>query len=197
MTEATNSSTLLSSAWEVFGLFMIPVGGGIPAGVVLAKKRGLSWIIMTILYFISDICLAFLFEPITMLFVAAGKRSPLLARVKEAMKKSVKKQSANYGVNLGPLSLIMLSFGVDPMTGRSAALAAGHGFVAGWALAIIGDMFFFLMIMASTLWLEGILGDGTATTLIIMVAMMLGPGLVRKVRDRFRASQTKSSQSLP
>ena len=195
MAAATNSTNLLTSAWEVFVLFMIPVGGGIPAGVVLAKKRGLSWMMMTVLYFISDICLAFLFEPITMLFVAAGKRSPFLARIKEAMKQSVKKQSSNYGVNLGPFALIMLLFGVDPMTGRSAALAAGHGFVAGWTLAILGDMVFFLLLMASTLWLEGILGDGTLTTLIIMVAMMLGPGLVRKARERWRSWQTKSSQS--
>jgi hypothetical protein len=79
----------------------------------------------------------------------------------------------------------MIAFGVDPITGRAATVAAGHGFLSGWTLAIIGDMFFFLVLMSSTLWLNNILGDGTWTAIIVMVGMMVLPGLIRRVRDRW------------
>src|SRR5690242_17030101 len=76
-------STWLSHAWAVLALFLIPIGGGIPAGVLLAKSHGLAWPITTILYFISDVILAFIFEPLMWLFVAGAKRSPFFARIKE------------------------------------------------------------------------------------------------------------------
>lgn len=177
-----NSSTA-THAWEVFTLFTIPWGGGIPAGVVLAQKRGLAWPMMTVLYFFSDVALAFVFEPLMLGLSRASKRFEFMKRFKEGYKRAVQK-TANYGVKMGPFSLIMISFGADPMTGRTAALAAGHGFVRGWALAIIGDMFFFLLLMASTLWLQGILGDGTLTTIIITVAMLVAPAVFRRIRER-------------
>src|SRR6185437_2860685 len=113
----------ISSAWEVLMLFLIPVGGGIPGGVVLAKNRGLAWPIMMILYFISDVILACVFEPLMLLVIAGGKKSPFLSKLVEAMRQSVKKTTSQYGTTLGPLALVMVSFGVDPMTGRSVAKA--------------------------------------------------------------------------
>lgn len=76
----------------------------------------------------------------------------------------------------------MIAFGVDPMTGRSVARAAGHGFIMGWMFAIAGDMLYFGVLMVSTLWLNGILGDGTWTTIIILAAMMIVPWLIKKIR---------------
>jgi hypothetical protein len=170
----------ISSAWEVFVLFSIPIGGGIPAGVLLARSRGIDWQVMLILYFISDVLLALLFEPLVLLVNWAGKRSRALAKALEALRKSTNKTISKYGV--GPFSLITISFGIDPMTGRTAALAAGHGFISGWTLAILGDMLFFTLLMGSTLWLNNILGDGTWTAVIIMVAMVVVPALVRRLR---------------
>jgi hypothetical protein len=160
MAQASSSISSISSAWEVFMLFSIPIGGGIPAGVVLAKSRGLHWPVMTVLYFISDVALACVFEPFMMLVRLSGKRYPLMARFIEAFKKSTDKTIARYGIKPGPVTLIVIAFGTDPMTGRTAALAAGHGFFSGWTLAIMGDMVFFAVLMASTLWLNNILGDG-------------------------------------
>ena len=50
---------------SVLKLFLIPVGGGIPAGVMLAQAKGVAWPVTTLLYLVSDIILAFLFEPCT------------------------------------------------------------------------------------------------------------------------------------
>ena len=78
--------------------------------------------------------------------------------------------------------LVMIAFGVDPMTGRAAAKAAGHGFLAGWTVAIAGDMIFFSIVAASTLCLNSVLGDGTWTAIIIMFAMMFIPPLIRRFK---------------
>jgi hypothetical protein len=135
------------------------------------------------LYFISDVILACLFEPFVLVMILAGKRYPLVARFNEAIKKSTANTISKYSIKPGLFSLVMISFGIDPMTGRTAALAAGHGFISGWVLAILGDMIFFSLIMISTLWLNNVLGDGTWTALIIMVAMIVVPYLIRRLRQ--------------
>ena len=79
--------------------------------------------------------------------------------------------------------MVIIAFGVDPMTGRAAAYAAGHSFLSGWAIAILGDMIFFAVVMTSTIWLNNILGDGTWAVLIIMVAMMAIPVITRRFKN--------------
>lgn len=177
----------LVDAWEVLLLFVIPIGGGIPGGVLLAKSKGLPWTEMVVLYFISDILLAICFEPITWGFLWLSERVRVLAKLRWAFRESMNRTIARYGVNPSPLKLILISFGVDPMTGRAAALAAGHGFISGWAIAIAGDMIFFTMLMISTLWLNNILGDGTWAVVIIIIVMTLVPYLIRRVRGFFAA----------
>jgi len=173
----------LKKSWEVFLLFTIPVGGGIPAGVLLAQSKGIGWIAMSILYFISDVCLAFVFEPIMMFFGWLAKYSKFLTLFIGNMKAMTDRTVAAYGHKPGPFLLIAIAFGVDPMTGRAAALAQGHGFIGGWAVAIAGDMLFFWVIMVSTIWLNNLLGDGTWTAVIIMILMFTIPPLVRKVKN--------------
>lgn len=183
----------LSSAWDVLVLFLIPVGGGIPAGVLLARDRGLAWPIMAILYFISDIILACVFEPLMLLVIAAGKRFTFFARLREAFRKMRSKSTAQYGTRMGPLALVLVAFGVDPMTGRAAAAAAGHGFIAGWAIAIAGDMIYFMVLMVSTLWLNNVLGDETRTTVIILLGMMIIPAIVRRLREARRPKELSAA----
>ncbi|MDE2105223.1 MAG: hypothetical protein KGL39_48810 [Patescibacteria group bacterium] len=166
-------------------LFLIPVGGGIPAGVLLGKTRGLSWEVVAGLYFVSDVILALAFEPVLRGFVLLARRVPFLARVGAAMKESMARTAATFTPGAGPIALIMIAFGVDPMTGRSAALAAGHGFVGGWTLAITGDMLYYGVIAVSTLRLNRIIKNPNTTMWIILGAMFLLPMLVRRLREGF------------
>ncbi len=174
----------MKDAWDVLILFLIPIGGGIPGGVLLARSRGLEWPLMMLLYFISDVILACLFEPILKGLIILGRRTPRLQRWVDIFKRAVQKSVSHYGTGLGPLALVMIAFGVDPMTGRAAAAASGHGFVAGWLIAIAGDMIYFTVLMVSTLWLNHILGDGTWTMLIILGLMIFAPILIRRFRER-------------
>ncbi len=169
--------------FPVLMLFLIPVGGGIPAGVLLARKSGIAWPVAAGLYFTSDVILAFAFEPILRLFVELGKKIPFLARVATAMKVSMDRMAAHYGgVGAGPFTLIMIAFGVDPMTGRAAAMAAGHGFVAGWAIAIAGDMIYYGVIAFTTLRLSSYFKDPNTTMLIVLCAMIVVPMMARRLK---------------
>lgn len=166
---------------SVLLLFLIPVGGGIPAGVLLARAHHLAWPVTAGLYCVSDILLAFLFEPVLRLLMLAGKRVRFIAIMGEAMKLATSRATAHYG-GAGPVALILVAFGVDPMTGRAAAAAAGHGFVAGWAIAIAGDMLYFGVVMAATLRLNAALGSPNRTMFIILAAMFLLPVLIRRLK---------------
>lgn len=186
--------TLFSSAyflklWDVFFLFAVPIGGGIPAGVLLAKSRGVDWSTMTGLYFLSDLLLAILFEPMMMLFIWARERSDFLTKLSDNVKQATARTLSGYGAKPGPIMLVIIAFGVDPMTGRAAAMAAGHNFISGWAIAIAGDMIFFAVLAISTLCLNSVLGDGTWTVIIIMALMIGIPPLIRKIKQKFNSAK--------
>jgi hypothetical protein len=169
---------------SVLKLFIIPVGGGIPAGVLLAQAKGLAWPITTGLYLVSDLVLALAFEPILRLFAALCGRVSFLARFGAALKTATARSVAHFsGTGAGPFALVMIAFGVDPMTGRTTAHAAGHGFVAGWSIAIIGDMLYFAVIALTTLRLNSYFRDPNTTMLIVLGAMFVVPMLVRYVRS--------------
>jgi uncharacterized membrane protein len=172
--------------WDVLLIFTIPFGGGIPGGVMLAQSRGLPWPIMMILYFISDVMLACAFEPAMHLFIKLGKRIQVFQKFSAIMRLTIQKTIEHYGHSSGIFALIMIAFGVDPMTGRAVAMAAGHGMIVGWMIAIAGDMMYFSLLMISTLWLKSVIGDGTWTMLIIFALMMILPNLFRKIQNKFQ-----------
>jgi hypothetical protein len=121
--------------FSVLMLFFIPVGGGIPAGVLLAQTKGLAWPVTAGLYLVSDVLLALAFEPVLRLLAWLAGKVPFLARFSARMKTALDRSTAHFtGTGAGPITLIMFSFGADPMTGRTAAMAAGHGFLMGLGL---------------------------------------------------------------
>ena len=172
----------------VLMLFLLPVGGGIPAGVLLARSHGLAWPVTAGLYLVSDVLLALAFEPILRLLVRLSRQVPFLTRLGAAMKEVMARSAAHVGgPGAGPFTLILIAFGVDPMTGRASALAAGHGFLAGWAFAIAGDMLYYAVIALTTLQLNAVIKNPNTTVLVVLGAMILVPMLIRSVRSRFKS----------
>jgi len=168
---------------EVFKLFLLPVGGGIPAGVLLARDSGIAWPVTAGTYLVSDLVLALAFEPVLRLFALIFGAIPAFSRIAAAFR-AANARSVNQfaGTSTGPLALVLVSFGVDPMTGRSTALAAGHGFIAGWAFAIAGDLLYFAVIALTTLKLNRYLKDPSTTVGLVLAAMLLVPMLLRRFR---------------
>ena len=171
-------------------LFLIPIGGGIPAGVLLAQAHAMPWEITSALYLLSDVLLALAFEPVMLLVIAAGRKVPFLARLAWAFRAATLQLTSHYK-GAGPFGLIMVAFGVDPMTGRAAAAAAGHGFLTGWAIAITGDMLYFWVVMASTLKLHAYLRNPDTVMWIILAGMFLLPVLIRRIKNACYKSQPK------
>lgn len=183
MSLAPAFSQTLASSLSVLKLFVIPVGGGIPAGVLLARQRALAWPLMALTYLVSDILLALAFEPLLHLGRRWGTRSRVGARVGAAFKQATELSVAHFrGTGAGPLALVMIAFGVDPMTGRASALAAGHGVITGWIIAITGDMLYFALIAVSTLGLNRWIRDPDTTMWLVLAAMFLLPVAVRRGR---------------
>lgn len=183
--QLAGSVPLQTTMVSVFKLFLLPVGGGIPAGVLLADSRGLAWPVTAALYLASDVVLAVVFEPILRLLAAVAKKVRCLARV-GAVSKALSERSAQHfsGTGAGPMALVMIAFGVDPMTGRTAALAAGYGFVGGWAVAIAGDMLYYAVIALTTLRLNSYFHDPNTVMLIVLAGMFLVPMVVQYFRTR-------------
>ena len=168
---------------SVLMLFLIPVGGGIPAGVLLARDKGLAWPVTAGLYLISDILLALAFEPVLRLLAWVAGKVPFLARLSARMKAAMARSREHFsGTGAGPISLVMISFGVDPMTGRASAMAAGHGFLMGWVFAIAGDMLYYAVIAVATLHLNQYIRDPDTTMWIVLAAMLVVPMIIRAFR---------------
>ena len=172
-----------AGAWGVFLLFLMPVGGGIPAGVLLASARGVSVLVMMALYFVSDLILACIFEPLLLGLRALGRLIPPLGRFGQRFMAAAQWSGMQTGSGAtGPLRLVLVAFAVDPMTGRAAAAAAGHGFVPGWAIAITGDMLYFALLASATLGMHHLLGDARLTVGVMLLVMFVASALVRRWR---------------
>jgi hypothetical protein len=147
---------------------------------------------MSIVYFFSDILLAIFFEPMMRVFIWLSQHFKALAYIRDTFRESNRRTMKLYGGKPSPLILVAIAFGVDPMTGRAVALAAGHGFIAGWVIAIIGDMFFFAVVAVSTIKLNNVLGDGTWTAVIIMLGMLIVPALIRRFQKKKESAPTET-----
>ncbi len=169
-------------------LFLIPVGGGIPAGVLRAQALGLGWAPTAALYALSDVILALAFEPLLRLLRHGGRRVPRLVAVKAALKEALARSAAPYaGPGAGPLALVLVAFGLDPMTGRATAHLAGHGPLSGWALAIAGDLLYYALVAAATLGLNARLRNPNLTVALVLGGFLLLPMALRAVRSRLAA----------
>jgi hypothetical protein len=171
-------------AWGVFLVFVTQIGAGIPLGVLMARNAGISPVVMAGLYMASDVVLAVTMEPILALLRWLGQRVEFLARLGNRLSRFSGAAGLQGGGVRGPLGLILFSFSVSPTAGRAASEAAGHGFVSGWTLAIIGDMFYFGLVMASTLWVSSVFGDDRLSIGAVLLGTWLLPMLIRRVRGQ-------------
>jgi hypothetical protein len=187
-------TTWPAGAAGAFLLFLVPVGGGIPLGVLMARDGGISPLITALLYLASDVVIAVFTEPWLAFVRWLGRHVPFVGRIGERLARLSGGAGLRDGGARGPLGLILVSFTTSPTMGRAAAGAAGHGFLSGWGLAITGDMLYFVLLMASTLWISGVLGDERLTIGAVLVATWVLPTLIRHLRG----SRTKlASRAAP
>jgi hypothetical protein len=190
----------LPTSWPAGGLgafllFLVPVGGGVPLGVLIARDAGVSPLVTALLYLASDVVGAFFAEPWLAFLRWVGRHNPFLGRVGERLARLSGGVGLRDGGARGPLGLVLFSFTTSLAMGRAATSVAGHGFLTGWALAIAGDMLYFVLLMASTLWISGLLGDERVTIGAVLVATWVLPTLLRRLRLR-RSRPVASPQPM-
>jgi hypothetical protein len=168
----------------VFLMFVMPLAAGIPFGVIMARDAGLSPLMTAGLYLVSDLVLAVTAEPFLALLRWLGRRVAFIGRMGKLFTRATDSVGLNEGRVRGPLGLILFSFSISPTSGRAAAAAAGHGFFSGWTLAIIGDMLFFGVLMATTLWVTSVFGDSRQTIGAVVIGAWVLPLLIRRLRRR-------------
>jgi hypothetical protein len=168
----------------VFLVFATQIGAGIPLGVLMARNAGISPIATAGLYAASDVVLALAMEPMLVLLRWLGERVEFIGRLGNRLSRLSGATGLSQGKVRGPLGLILFSFAVAPAPARAASEAAGHGFISGWTLAIIGDMLYFTLIMASTLWISSLFGgDDRFTVGAVLVGAWVLPMLFRRLRS--------------
>jgi len=171
-----------TGAWGVFLVFVTQIGAVIPLGVLLGRNAGLSPAATAGLYLASDVVLAFTMEPLLIVLRWLGQRVEFLARLGNRLARFSGATGLSNGRVRGPLGLILFSFALAPAPARAASEAAGHGFVSGWTLAIIGDMAYFGLVMASTLWVSSVFGDDRLTVGVVLIGTWLLPMIIRRAR---------------
>src|SRR5579859_6028744 len=169
----------------VFLIFLLPTAAGVPLGVIMARSAGIPPVVTAGLYFASDVLAAVLAEPTLMLVRRIGTRFASIARVGDRLGHMTEDAGLRGRGVRGPLGLIAVSFMFSPLAGRVAGVAAGYRVVSSWSLAIIGDMVFFGLLMATTLWLTGIFGDSRLLIGALVVGPWLAPMLIRRLRRRY------------
>lgn len=186
----------LPSLWPagaigVFLVFCTQIGAGIPLGVIMARNAGLSPAMTALLYLGSDIVLAFTCEPMLILLRWMGQRVEFIGRLGKRLSRLSGATGLSEGKVQGPLGLILFSFAWAPTPARAASEAAGHGFIVGWTLAIIGDMAYFTMIMVSTLWVSNLFGDDRLAVGAVLVGAWVIPMLFRRFRRQPAATRPR------
>jgi hypothetical protein len=167
--------------WGVLLLFSMPGGVGIPPGVLLGHGDGLGALFMTVLYFFSDVFLAAFFEPLLQVLALVSHHVPRLQRAGDLLIRAIT-ATMPAGSLAGPTGVVLTGFGAGLPFGRALASAAGYALVTGWLLTIAGDMLYFVMGMASTLWFQGLFGDPRMAALAALVVMLLVPVAIRRFR---------------
>ena len=169
--------------WGVLLLFCIPGGMGIPPGVLLGSHGGLGPVVLSVLYFASDAVLACIFEPLLAILALLASRLPFLRRAGESLM-TVIRRTIPAGSTSAPVGIGLTAFGAGLPFGRAVAAGAGFGLVSSWLFTIAGDMAYFGIGMASTLWFDNLLGDPRSAALAGIVVMLVVPAVIRRWHAR-------------
>jgi hypothetical protein len=162
-------------------LFCVPGGVGVPPGVLLAKQGGLGPMMTTNLYFLSDVLMACVFEPMLRALAANLRRRERLDRMRDAYAATLARMLPG-GSLAGPGGIVLTGFGMGLPFGRALSALGGYGLVGGWLLTIAGDSLYFLIGLVSTLWFGGMFGDQRMAALAGIAVMVVVAVAVHRLR---------------
>lgn len=185
MTIVESLRHLVASGWfQVLLLFLLPWGPGPAAGIVLARKVGLSIGLDIALYVLSDVITAFVLEPIVQQLRRRGQQS----KVGRAILSSVERLGTMTQVAEGPLgppmSLFVFTFATDFFTASIVSTGLTMARIIAWISIIAGDVLWFLIILLAAIGIASFLSDDRVLFVVTMVLGFALPPLIRRLLGR-------------
>lgn len=165
----------------VFVVFLLPWGPGAPAGIVLARKEGLSWLLVIALYVLSDVVTAIILEPLVRLLRSRGDRSPIGRKILETFNRLgaiTQVSSGRFGL---PLGLFTFTFATDFFSASIVSTGLPIRRVFAWVCIIAGDVTWFLIILLATLGIASFLSDDRILFVATMILGFALPPLMRRI----------------
>ena len=165
-----------------FLLFVIPTGAGIPAGVLLGHRVGLTAASLSGLYVGSGLLRAALFEPVFRWVARRRHEGGRITRWHDAARDLLARHEMLSRAVSGSWAPLVAGYNLDPMAGRVAAGAIGMGWLRGWTLALVADFAYFVSTAVPTLWLQRFVGNEWLTLLLFVLLSTGIPMLWRRLR---------------
>jgi len=178
----------------VFLLFWAPVGPGIPAGVLLAQHLRLPPPTTLGLYALSDALAALLLNPLYTWLRTHGRRHPTVRKIGSRVLKiamiGVRRPSPDdlRDGRLAPalFRIATVGFGVDIYTAGAIASGLPIPRLPGWAAALVGDLLWFSILLASSVAASRIFDDDRAVAVVVIVVTLVVPPLARRIFPALR-----------
>lgn len=165
-----------------FLLFAIPTGAGIPAGVLLGQRTGLTAVAMSGLYVGSGLLRAVLFEPLVRWTARRGRDGGRITRLRDGLRAAIARHPGMSRALRGAWAPVVVSYNLDPMAGRVAAAGAGIGWLRAWVLSLLADFAYFVSTAVPTLWIQRWVGSAWITLLLLVLLSTAVPLLWRRLR---------------
>jgi hypothetical protein len=174
----------------VLALFFVPIGAGIPVGVLLARHVPLHPLVTFGLYVVSDMGAALVCHPI---FAWLRRRARAVPRLRRAGQRvlgvamlGIPRDDVGSWPALSRIATV--GFGVDVYTAGLLATGLAVPRIPGWASAIAGDCVWFAVILTTSLAAGSVTDDDRLVLLAMVVAMIV----VTRVSRRFLPQQPRA-----
>jgi len=177
----------------VFALFWMPVGPGIPAGVLLAQHLRVAPVVTFGLYALSDLLAMIILHPLYSLLRAQGRRNATVRKIGQRVLRvamiGTRRPTAEEvrAGRLGPalFRIATVGFGVDIYTAGALATGLPIPRLPGWAAALAGDLVWFALLLGSSVAAAQVF-DERGVMVVVLVVTVLGPWLARRIFPALR-----------
>ncbi len=187
----------------VFVLFWSPwmAAIGIPAGLLLARHAGINPAVTIGLYALSDVMGAMVTHPTYAIIRKYGSRSRILSKLGRIYLKI-----AMFGVRMprledvqnGPMlpalfRIGVIAFGFDIYHGGMVVAGLPVPRLLGWLAALIGDMIWFGVLMATNSAAAAVIQDDKTVAIVTIVAMLVIPKVAEWIFPALRMPDNRAA----
>lgn len=189
----------------VFVLFWSPwmAAIGIPAGLLLARHAGINPAVTIGLYALSDVMGAMVTHPTYAIIRKYGSRSRILSKLGRIYLKV-----AMFGVRMprledvqnGPMlpalfRIGVIAFGFDIYHGGMVVAGLPVPRLLGWLAALIGDMIWFGVLMATNSAAAAVIQDDKTVAIVTIVAMLVIPKVAEWIFPALRMPDDRTTRA--